>query len=48
MLNLLPRPRIGFLSKIMFFFRPHLSQGIPPNNEPRTVPHNAIDIINIP
>ena len=29
------------------FFRPHLSQGIPPINEPNTVPQNAIDIMKI-
>ena len=29
-------------------FRPYLSINLPPNKDPSTVPHSAIDIMNVP
>ena len=45
-----PRAEIEYKIPIQnkVFLRPNLSQGIPPNNAPNTVPHNAIDMMKVP
>lgn len=40
--------RYSIPTQIKVFFRPISFVGIPPANEPKTVPHRAIDMMNTP